>query len=88
MGSKIELRPGQRFGRLTVLHLHHELAKSGNILWLCECLCGNRVEVRGASLVAGHIQSCDCLRRERVAEANRRRAANSKTILETSFEER
>lgn len=50
---------GQRFGRLLVK------AKAGlrntKVLWLCECDCGNTVEVVGPHLYQGTTQSCGCL---------------------------
>jgi len=51
---------GQKYGRLTII----ERAGSdslGSATWLCECSCGNRIVVRGASLRSGHTKSCGCL---------------------------
>lgn len=52
---------GQTFGRLTVV------GKGGvtnQQMWVCECICGNRVSVRQVPLKTGHTRSCGCLRRE------------------------
>jgi hypothetical protein len=65
--GKIKDITGQVFGRLTVIE---EAGKDKNkcVLWLCQCICGNDVTVRGASLRNGHTSSCGCLRMDRVME--------------------
>lgn len=53
---------GQRFGRL--------VARQGipggpkPYRWLCECDCGNHIEVITAKLISGHTKSCGCLKAE------------------------
>ena len=47
---------GHRFHHLTVLQLTGRRNRSA--LWLCQCDCGNTVEVRSDSLRRGDIQSC------------------------------
>lgn len=57
---------GKVFERLTVTDL--VLANpgaGGQRIWLCECQCGNTVEVATASLVNGNTRSCGCLRSEK-----------------------
>ena len=51
-----------RFGRLTVLSLAG-YSKSGNLVWKCQCECGNVANVVGSKLLNGHTKSCGCLRR-------------------------
>ena len=56
---------GQTFGQLTVLSLapkREELA-SRCLRYVCQCSCGNIVEVNGNSLRTGHTTSCGCSRR-------------------------
>ena len=53
----------KNFGRLTVICDSGERF-DGQVLWLCNCSCGNRVKVRSASLQNGHTQSCGCLQKE------------------------
>ena len=60
---------GQRFGRLVVIK-PTERRTSGSIVWLCECDCGNKVEVISSSLTTGHTKSCGCLHKEVVAKRN------------------
>lgn len=53
---------GQTFGRLTVIK--HGQTKGNRLGWWCICICGNKVEVRGANLRNSHTQSCGrCVRR-------------------------
>src|SRR5207249_3571477 len=54
-------RTGQRFARLTVMSLARRVRT--HTLWLCQCDCGNEVEVRADSLKTGNTQSCGCLGR-------------------------
>jgi hypothetical protein len=53
---------GKVFNRLTVTGLAHHDAKY-NKHWSCLCACGKATTVRGDRLVAGHTQSCGCLRK-------------------------
>lgn len=60
---------GQRFGRLVVLQ---DSGKRQNfqILWDCQCDCGEIKTVNGYSLRRGATQSCGCLRSENTARIN------------------
>lgn len=51
---------GKRFGRLLVLS---RAGLKTPPRWLCQCDCGNRKTVPGASLRNGNTRSCGCLRR-------------------------
>ena len=70
MGKKRNLI-NQQFERLVV---KEEIAKrdaSGGVMWLCQCECGNTIEVRGSSLVSGHTKSCGCLQKEKAQQIGR-----------------
>ena len=58
---------GKTFGRLIVV-LQHAKTKTPNgttvVLWLCKCVCGNFVIVRGSNLRSRTTKSCGCLRSE------------------------
>ena len=56
---------GQVFGRLTVLK---PLSKrvDGKVVWLCQCECGNTVEVVSTNLMSGNTSSCGCYHKERI----------------------
>lgn len=51
---------GKRFGRLLVLEETPE-RQWENVIWLCQCDCGNKVKARTGPLNYGHVKSCGCL---------------------------
>ncbi len=58
---------GKEFSRLRVTEFK-EINKHGQSVWVCACICGNIVTVRGSHLKSRSIQSCGCLRIERVKQ--------------------
>lgn len=56
--TKIIDLTGRKFDKLTVIEFGER--KNGNLMWLCECVCGTRKLVRGSHLTAGKIRSCGC----------------------------
>jgi hypothetical protein len=66
MGRLVDLT-GQRFGRLVVKKRGKTKRRNNGgtiVYWLCQCDCGNVVEVVGGDLKRGCTQSCGCLSRE------------------------
>lgn len=61
---------GMRFGRFTVLR-DSGRRQNYQILWDCQCDCGNQKTVNGYSLTHGKSRSCGCLRRETSAQINK-----------------
>jgi hypothetical protein len=59
---------GETFGRLKVLeYANNRIGIKGGKRrgrWLCECECGNKVEVASEKLRSGWTQSCGCLQKE------------------------
>jgi hypothetical protein len=53
---------GERYGRLTVRAYAGQPRRERR--WLCECDCGEMVEVGTGSLRSGNTRSCGCLRRD------------------------
>jgi hypothetical protein len=53
---------GRCFYRWTVIKYF------GNKKWLCQCECGTKKEVLGASLVHGTSKSCGCFQKEKMAQ--------------------
>lgn len=50
---------GLKFFSLTVLH---ECIASGyQSVWRCECVCGNKVDVRRPNLISGNTKACGCM---------------------------
>jgi len=60
MHNKLKIKPGQRYGRLTVLYEVDKYDQRRRCL--CKCDCGNTVTVRIGYLKSGHTKSCGCLR--------------------------
>lgn len=66
MGKFIDLK-GRIYGRLTVIKRNgYYFRKDGRkeILWLCECICGNTTSVLGNGLKTGRTKSCGCYSKE------------------------
>ncbi|OZV12372.1 hypothetical protein CIW83_09765 [Tissierella sp. P1] len=59
---------GKKFGKLTAIK---EVGRGngGNIIYECECECGNTIEIESRNLRNGATKSCGCLQREK-AEMN------------------
>lgn len=60
---------GNIYSRLTVIERTYKNNK-GEWYWRCVCTCGNETEVKGTHLRSGAVQSCGCLGREALLEAN------------------
>lgn len=67
MGRKSKDMTGMKFGRLTVIE-RAENDKHGNVIWVCQCECGNITKVRGISLRSGNTASCGCAKKEATRE--------------------
>lgn len=62
---------GCTYGHLTVIKDSGKRAVVGNgtnVIWVCQCDCGNIVEVTGGHLQSGHTQSCGCQKKSRGEE--------------------
>jgi len=53
---------GNIFGRLKVLELVPGKRRHTNVVWLCQCECGNLKEAVSTDLLQGHTMSCGCLK--------------------------
>lgn len=51
---------GQKFGKLTVLKETSNRAANGTICWLCQCDCGNQIEVSSGRLLKNNVTHCGC----------------------------
>ena len=77
---------GQRFGRLTVVKRAEDYVKpSGQhkTQWLCKCDCGNETVVVACNLKSGHTNSCGCLQKEKVKEANTKHGMRHSRVYDT-----
>ena len=68
MGKIIDIT-GQRFGRLVAIEALPE-RKNRQVVWKCQCDCGNIINVVSGSLRSGHTQSCGCLQKEKAKNNN------------------
>lgn len=82
---------GQKFGRLTVLSLHHKTQrykKDGSLSgyrehYLCKCDCGKNSIVEKYCLTKGITKSCGCYNIDRLKERNRKSHGMYRTRLNT-----
>ena len=51
----------QRFGKLVVLKDSGQRNHKKEILWLCQCDCGNQILVKTSHLTCDHTSSCGCM---------------------------
>lgn len=75
MARKLEIRQGDKYGRLTVLKELEPIVKPNKEKmrkFLCECTCGTRKAVVMHDLRNGHVRSCGCLRRELTISRNKK----------------
>ncbi len=63
MGAFTDLTD-QTFSRLKVTALTEIMSSTGSRVWVCECECGNIVNVRSDLLRSGGVRSCGCLKVE------------------------
>lgn len=69
---------GQSFGDLTVIKRVRRRTTNGEAVWLCVCVCGRTIGVRGSYLRNGSARHCGCQRPKpaRSTAAPRRRRLN------------
>ena len=67
MGKFID-ETGNKYGRLTVLKKAEQRTSSGSVKWICQCECGNLVEVAGDVLRRGLTVSCGCFQKQKVVK--------------------
>lgn len=85
---KIEIKQGQKFGRLTVIQEvePHFDAKGRKVrMILCKCDCGNMTTLQISRLTCGITTSCGCLRLEKVGSLNKRYEKMTGKILPKGF---
>ena len=68
MPRKMIDETGNRYGRLTVLHLYPQRDKTGSAVWVCRCDCGTELAIRGGALRSRNNRSCGCLRNMSIQE--------------------
>lgn len=63
MGKVLDLT-GKRFGNLLAIENTLKKDTNNNYLWLCECDCGNRVEIATRTLIHDNRKNCGCCGRK------------------------
>lgn len=82
MGKRIEILPGEKFSRLTIISEAEK--RSGMRYFHCRCDCGKEGIFRFTALRVGKVKSCGCLRDQQNATASLSHGL-SKTSLYTSW---
>lgn len=67
---------GVRFGRL--VSIKQVGSRRGKALWLCQCDCGNTVEIVGQRIRRGMTRSCGCLQKEEASAKRLRHGATQR----------
>lgn len=70
---------GQQFGRLTAIRMLR--VENNCCIWLCKCECGKEVEHKANHLNSGKVNSCGCLRDEKIALVNVKHNKSHKSRL-------
>ena len=92
MRKSKQLEKGQKFGRLTVINLHHKkeynrekIGKGIEYIefYLCKCDCGNDAIVRKIDLISGHTTSCGCFFKEQYLKANIKHNKSKNNLYDT-----
>ena len=61
--NKPELKPGDKYNRLTVLKFSNS-DKRRRKWYLEKCSCGNEKTIIGSAMISGNTKSCGCLAKE------------------------
>lgn len=80
MGKFID-ETGNKYGRLTVLKKAEQRTSSGSVKWICQCECGNLVEVAGDVLRRGLTVSCGCFQKQKVIKDENGHKYGKLTVL-------
>lgn len=62
MSRKLIDLTGQRFNMLVVLERHEQRSTNGQLMWVCQCDCGNKAIYSTGQLRSGTIKACGCLK--------------------------
>ena len=84
--SKFQDLTNQKFGRLTVLKRAPNKGK--NVMWECECSCGNPNHsfVSSTNLKTGKVKSCGCIGKEKTILRNKNPKKNDYIFYEDYVE--
>lgn len=78
----LQINPGDKFGKLTVIKKSNNLSPTGGFLWECDCDCGTKNHiVIGSRLIDGSIKSCGCGRNISYDEENINTLLNNNNLF-------
>lgn len=69
---------GKRFGKLIALSPAGK-SRDNRSLWLCQCDCGKQTVCRLYNLRSGDVESCGCIRRDKIIHGHHRHGSASPT---------
>ena len=78
----VQLKFGERFGKLKVIKLHHieKDKRNRNIeYYLCRCDCGNECIINKIYLKTKETKSCGCLKKENMKKTSQKTIKHNKT---------
>lgn len=75
---------GMTFGYLTALYPTDKRDRK-DIVWVCQCKCGNTIELAATRMISGNTLSCGCLHKEQFQRVNK---YIDKTSLRQSLDEK
>lgn len=73
---------GMRFGKLLVEKATTQRDKKGNIIWECQCDCGNKALVSENNIMQGYTTSCGCKKEENNKKIHSRLTFVDSTCIE------
>ena len=79
---------GKKFNMLTVISKTENKSHNRQILWLCECECGTKLEVRADQLNGGTRYSCGCVRQTSIPDITGTKFGKLTALRELPKEER
>jgi hypothetical protein len=68
--KRIEIQPGERFGRWTIISFSGKVTKRKMRLFECVCDCGTQGLISIGDLRSGHSKSCGCLKKDVTTDRN------------------
>mgnify|MGYP002522731810 CR=1 FL=1 len=74
--GKIKDLTGKQFGELTVISKTDKRTSDRRVIWLCQCSCGNIIEVSSHSIIQGYTKSCGHLFKEHLNKLHKNNIVN------------
>lgn len=72
--SKYSFEKGQTYNKLTLIQ--PSTRKNKKLYWVCQCICGNQIDINPRDARSGHTTSCGCTNLNNLKERNLEIAGN------------